>query len=302
MATEKGFLKGLIFRLVKKHIAGSTADSAIRMALKLNAGKVHTSITFLNESPRDSAQVRYNVNAYMQLMRQISRLHAKSDVSLRPSQFGYHLGNGIFAKGLEEIAEKADEAQIDVWVESESARSAHDILDAFETCGSKRLGIEIPKSEIYDKSVCDRCRRSGVKIKISDYADAASNESGKSGGAKKSKKRDRAREPLLEDVLKLFKGRSAVLSSSDERSVYRAIKSGNASKKSIVFETLYGISPKRVRKLIKDNINVSIYIPYGKDWVPFAIKRLTEGHIRDIAVAILDGEAKRAVDRDGEGD
>jgi proline dehydrogenase len=310
LAAEKGFLKGLIFRLVRKHIAGGTADSAIRTALKLNEKKIHTSITFLNENPRDSAQVRYNVNAYLQLIRQISRLHAKSDISVRPSQFGYEFGNGTFEKSIEELLEKAKESKINVWVENENGHDANALLGALEAYKSQYLGIEVPLSKVYNKSVCDRCKRAGLQIKISAYEE--SEKKGPQSGAKsgrnqkqtqkqKQKQKQKQETPMLEDVLPIFRGKKAIVSSYDEKIIYRAIKHGKASKKDIVFETLYGFSPKKVKRLMKDNINVRMYIPYGKDWVPFAIKRLTEGHIRDIAVAVLDGEAKNSDDGDGKG-
>lgn len=304
MATEKGFLKGLIFRLVKKHISGGTADSAIRAALKLNENKIPTAITFLNENPRDSTQVRYNLNTYLQLVRQISRLHAKADVSVRPSQLGYYLGNGSFSKNLEELLAKAKDSRINVWVENEGSQDTNSLLDTLESRKNPYLGIELPISKLYDRSICNRCKRAGLQVKISTYE-----ENGRERKPKTKKQlngkvpKKQKGEPLIEEIVQLLRGRRAVLSSPDEKMVYRAIKRGKAGKKEIVFETLYGFSPKKVRKLRKDNINVSIYIPYGKDWVPFAIKRLTEGHIRDIAVAVLDGEAKRAEDVDnGKGD
>jgi hypothetical protein len=67
-------------------------------------------------------------------------------------------------------------------------------------------------------------------------------------------------------------------------------------KKNLTFEIPLGSSNKLV-KLQKSRLNASIYVPYGKDWIPYFINRLAEGRIRKIAVALLNGK-KADIDKD----
>ena len=50
----------------------------------------------------------------------------------------------------------------------------------------------------------------------------------------------------------------------------------NLSKDSFDFEMLLGIKRKLQRELAKDGFHVRVYIPYGKNWLPYTIRRLSE--------------------------
>jgi proline dehydrogenase len=39
---------------------------------------------------------------------------------------------------------------------------------------------------------------------------------------------------------------------------------------------LYGVRTDLQRRLVKDGYRVRIYIPYGKDWFPYFMRRLAE--------------------------
>ena len=43
---------------------------------------------------------------------------------------------------------------------------------------------------------------------------------------------------------------------------------------------------KKNLKILKMN-KISIYAPFGKDWIPYAVDRLIDGYIKDIAITIL---------------
>lgn len=100
---EQGLIQKIVFRLVKKHIAGSTLDSALKQIRESNAKGIHATVTFLNEKVDDISKARYNANTYVQFIKQSSRLHLNADVSLRLSQMGYHLNGGYLEKCLEDV-------------------------------------------------------------------------------------------------------------------------------------------------------------------------------------------------------
>jgi proline dehydrogenase len=299
LLNENGILKGLIFKLVRKHIAGATADSAIRTALKFNENKIHTTITFLNENPKDAVRARYNTNAYLQLLRQVSRLHAYSDISLRPSQLGYGTA-GSSSDSISEIIKLAEQEKIITWLEGQNSTELEYAVSIAESHPSKYLGIELPIPEIMKGGMYEKLKKQKLHLKISTYAyENAKRESEertrrfRHEGHKHAAKSESESDHKWVDLLcRISAGSALRLSSSDDKLAYKIMKRIKPDKGRLTLEVLLGYSPKRIRKLVKDNINVSIYIPYGRDWVPYAISRLTEGHIRDIAVAILDGEQK----------
>jgi proline dehydrogenase len=50
----------------------------------------------------------------------------------------------------------------------------------------------------------------------------------------------------------------------------------NIPKESFEFQLLYGIRTELVRQLIKDGYHVRIYIPFGRQWYPYFMRRLAE--------------------------
>ena len=85
---DNNIVKKLVFRFIRRHIAGTTTDSAIKAALQLNESGIKATLTFLSEGAKETNKARYNVNAYSHLLKQISRLRVNADVSLRPGQIG----------------------------------------------------------------------------------------------------------------------------------------------------------------------------------------------------------------------
>ncbi|HXZ19456.1 MAG TPA: proline dehydrogenase family protein [Candidatus Acidoferrales bacterium] len=48
------------------------------------------------------------------------------------------------------------------------------------------------------------------------------------------------------------------------------------AKDSFEFQMLYGIRPDLQRKLIREGYRMRVYIPYGRDWFPYFMRRLAE--------------------------
>jgi hypothetical protein len=75
----------------------------------------------------------------------------------------------------------------------------------------------------------------------------------------------------------------------DHKLIGKLISSSKDYKKNLIFEIPLGYNGK-LGKLAKGKLNMSVYVPYGKDWIPYFINRLAEGRVRNIAVTLLDGQ------------
>jgi proline dehydrogenase len=50
----------------------------------------------------------------------------------------------------------------------------------------------------------------------------------------------------------------------------------NISKDAFEFQMLYGIRRDLQEKLTREGYNVRVYVPYGKHWYPYFMRRLAE--------------------------
>lgn len=287
MASESGIIRRLAFRLVKKHIAGFTTESAIRTALELNKKGYGATITFLNESARDYTKSRYNINAYTHIMRQISRLRIKADVSIRPTQIGYISNHGMLSKGLSEITRAADQYGIQVWLEHEDNV---DMESIYEMCSSgmpKSLGFEIPA--LYaDRSQFKPLTSSKHPIKLTFGTPKRENLSPE----KKFHIRKGSVAKEYANITNWFiaKKYNVKRVMADGHLIGKLSSSFGDYKRNLIFEILLGYEGKKAPDGSKSKVGMSVYMPYGKDWIPYAINRLTEGRMRAIAIKVLDGK------------
>jgi proline dehydrogenase len=56
----------------------------------------------------------------------------------------------------------------------------------------------------------------------------------------------------------------------------RFAASKQISKDDFEFQMLYGVRTDLQRQLVKDGYRLRIYIPFGRDWFPYFMRRLAE--------------------------
>lgn len=290
---EHGIIRRLIFRLVRKRIAGSTSSSLMKNIMSLNERGMHATATLLNDRSMDLQKAKYNTNSYLQMIRQISRLYLNSDISFRPSQLGYSLSKEAFSKNIEDIASLSAQTGVKAWLEIENTVDYDSVLSIYTALRDKygSIGVEVPYG-LNGQAFKQLSKKDGhMKIVVGKgYADMR--ESAKLPGheGKAAKKAEGKRR--IDDMIDYFGRavgacRDVIISDTEEGNILRIASKSKELKKGAMFELPFGESNKKLNKLIKSRINLSIYVPYGKDWVTYAINRLSEGRIRRIAAAVL---------------
>jgi len=56
----------------------------------------------------------------------------------------------------------------------------------------------------------------------------------------------------------------------------RIAAENRVSKDDFEFQMLYGVRTDLQRQLVRDGYRLRIYIPYGRDWFPYFMRRLAE--------------------------
>ncbi len=285
---EHRLIKNIVFRLVRRHIAGSTMNSALNAVKDINGRGMHTTLTFLNEHVSDPIKARYNANTYVQMIRQISRLHLDSSVSVRLSQIGYTLGNGTAGRFLDEILDAAKAGSSTVWLEGGLGITNDELMSVYNDrrAGNPDLGVEIPISYYSKMEGIIRSIRPNSMIRVTSHAYLAES---KKYDDKKAQKGvfDRYMSAIM---MLLKKSQKVCIHEPDEKLMARIASNSNHHKKDLIFGVPFGYNKRRVKRLMGMKINLDVYIPYGKDWSAYAIYGLAGSRLRGIAAAMLNGE------------
>jgi proline dehydrogenase len=291
-SNDHGLIKRLVFKLVKKHIAGSTSASVIRTVKQLNDRNISATVTFLNENAATPLKIRYNINSYIEMIKQLSRLNLEAEVSLRLSQLGYLSSKEQAINALDEIVSTADKYKKRLWIESESAIIQNSIFDARDRYdGTADVGVEVPADYMarYTNGTIPKPMLSYKYVKLMTLAQQEPEAAPK----KKEKSKKDSQEALYyKCIAKLAENDvNTIVFGHDEKILSKIMAGSKNYKKHLRFEVPLGYNRKRFGMMLKSNQKMSVYVAYGKDWVPYAINKLTEGRIRDIAKAVLDGES-----------
>ena len=285
MPEQKHIIKGIIFRLVKKHIAGYTTESALGAIRRINGEKLHTTVTLLNDHTVQAAKARYNTNAYVQLMKQISRLNLNSDVSLRLTQIGYSIDHETMGKNLQQIVETANENKLRVWIEDEVAVGASELMPLYRDIrdNSDYLGVEMNPGQEANNSAFELIEpKDMVKLRCHKHC---------IDGNIAKKERTNTLKQYCDYINRLTRMKANVtVLDQNAHMINKLVASNKGYKQQVTFEAPMGYGSEKLKKLAEKRYNVSVYVPYGKDWVPYMINRLTEGRIRNIAIALLNGK------------
>ncbi|MCL4374084.1 MAG: hypothetical protein M1360_04160 [Candidatus Marsarchaeota archaeon] len=270
---DDNIIKRLAFRLVKRHIAGFTIESALNSVRILNAKKLHATVTFLNGHVHDRVKAKYNTNAYMQLLRQLSRLHLDAGISLRLSQLGYDVDKGFGERNLAEIIDAAREGAKFVWLEGE--QSVPDVPKLYKRLVQKHalLGMEMPLGY---KEVR---KEYNIKIRYHMHNMRADAKSADAKGLVQEFSRNIS--SLAERV------GSVTVFEKDYHVLSKVINSCQG-KRNLIFELPLGYE-KNINT-DKQARGMSVYVPYGRDWVPYIISSIAEGRVKRVATTLLDGE------------
>lgn len=263
---EHAIAERLLYRIIRRHIAGTTMSSAIEKAKELNGKKLPVSISFLSGRTTDSTKARYATTTYLELIRRIARMGLKASVQIPLDQIGFDISDDVAAKNVNEIISTARRFGVFVWLEIHDHRMT---LPAFlQEAKGVGYAVSVDNSDEYLRA--NRGIKA-LKILCTDTHGKKKDEAIRVGGKVKSAAR---------------MVRNAVVQSVPDAAL-KGLLNGSSVKKSLIFEMELGYNVKKLNRIVKRGGRASVYVPFGKDWEHYAVSRTPERYARFIATRIL---------------
>ncbi len=262
----------MLYRLVKRHIAGTTMSAAISKVTDLNKKNIPASVTFLSGTVDNKTKAKYITSTYMELIRRIARLGLKASVHIKAEQLGLFVDEETSINNFGEILSTGNKYGVFVWLELPNKKT--DIVEALN--GSKGYGLAFHEKDISDAIKFYGKLRS-TKILFEDNHNEE---------VKKDKKAKKFNSTII--LNKYIKDiNNIVFSSPPEHLIKELLSPKNKYKNTVVLEFKLGYSQKKLNKLIKRNKKLSVNVPFGKDWTEFAMNSVPEGYMRFLANSLL---------------
>jgi proline dehydrogenase len=266
---------GTTRRMARRFVPGEELAAAIEAARACNKAGMTASLDHLGEnvvSREDAERARIS---YTDALGRIAAEGVDANVSLKLTHFGLDLGEEFCTEQLRIVTRRAEEFGNFVRVDMEGSAYTDVTLRMVKQARAESAAVGtviqayLYRSEDDIRGLLDiGCRIRLVK------------------GAYKESPRVAFRRKKDADAnfIKLMKlllpsGTYHALATHDPKMIEAAIRFAaeqNITKDKFEFQMLYGIRTDLQSRLVKQGYRVRVYIPFGKDWFPYLMRRLAE--------------------------
>jgi len=261
-----------LIKFARQWIAGEKLDDAIERAIKANSNGLGAIINFLGEHVRDKEEAETNKNENIRILQAIKDTKINSSISIKLTQLGLGINKDLCLSNVEAIVDRASSNNIFVWFDMESSTYTQDTIDIYLTIFKKykNAGIAIQSNLLRSESDIHRIASFGGIIRL---VKGAYNE--KSDVAYSNRSDVTINFSKIMGYL-FYRSPFFAIATHDERLIYEAIEANKTHQKKIEFQMLLGVREELKNELVKKGFTVVDYIPYGKKWLPYSLRRIRE--------------------------
>jgi len=264
-------------KLTTRFVAGETIDEAVKFIREINAEGGSATFDHLNESVGSSSEAQSEVREYLNILSKIDDSGINSNVSIKLTQFGLGLDPELTYKNARTVVEDAHRRGNFVRVDMEDSNVTQVTIDIFKRLraefGLNDVGIVLQSYLRRTYSDAEELVKLPARIRI---CKGAYNEPPEV--AFPDKKDVDANYVRVMQLL-LSSGIYHGIATHDPKMIDATIdfaKREGIGKDKFEFQMLYGIRRDLQRQLARDGYNIRIYVPYGKHWYPYFMRRLAE--------------------------
>jgi len=273
VATRFRFFK----RITTRFIAGETIAETVAAIRELNAAGCSASFDHLNESVTSAAETEDEVREYLDVLAAIDESGINSNVSIKLTQFGLDLDPELAYRNARRVVEDAARRGNFVRVDMEGSNVTQTTIDLFKRLraefGLNEVGIVL-QSYLY-RTLDDARAMLQIPARIRICKGAYS----ESADVAYADKKDVDANYVNVMQLLLASGVYHGIATHDPKMI-EATKAfaerEKISKDAFEFQMLYGIRRDLQLQLARDGYRVRVYVPYGKRWYPYFMRRLAE--------------------------
>jgi proline dehydrogenase len=263
----------ILYPFAKRFIAGENRTTALKNIKSLYDQGFLCTVDVLGESVHTEEQAIAAKNEYLSLLKDIESFHRPVDISVKVSALGMDISYDLCKKNVEELIDAVCHHTV-----------RFDMEGSDLTERTLELGLELQKTHKNLGVVLQAYLRRTAQDIQSVINQGVSTRLCK--GAYKEPETlayqlmDEIRENFLKQAFRILKeGNQPAIATHDEfliEQIRDFVDKENISHDSFYFELLYGVRRDIQKALLKNGYQVRIYVPYGKAWLPYTLRRLAE--------------------------
>jgi len=282
--SRSGWLKQLASRygmassdsFARRFIAGEQIDEAIEAARRLQNRGFLLTLDYLGESVATSEEATAATTEYLRLIDVIVASGIERNVSIKLTQLGVDVDRATCVDNLRRILDPAERHGFFVRIDMENSPYTAVTLEVFETLwqqGHRCIGVALQACLYRTENDVRRMNELGARVRLvkGAYKEPVT------VAYQQRREVDAAFVRLME--LLLDEGTYPAIATHDEAIIRAAC--AYAARRAIAsdryeFQMLFGIRRDLQASLVASGHRMRIYVPFGRQWFPYFMRRLGE--------------------------
>ncbi|HEV8687843.1 MAG TPA: proline dehydrogenase family protein [Gaiellaceae bacterium] len=262
--------KPIVRRIADRYIAGEKLEDALATVARLNARAKSGTIDVLGEEITNPDEARTITSAYLDVLRGIEERGLDSNASVKPTALGLELSYELWRENIETLVRDARERRNFVRIDME---------DSSTTDATLRTYRELRESGFDNVGVVLQARLRRTLDDIGALADLRPNVRICKGIYLEPEsiaytRFDEIRESFVRCLEALRETASYIGVATHDEYLIDAAK--RVLRDRYEFQMLLGVREKLGDALVREGHRLRIYVPFGRQWYEYSLRRLQE--------------------------
>jgi proline dehydrogenase len=267
--------KALVHRFARRYVAGETLEDAVRTVQELSAEGAMATIDVLGESVTRREQTEKTRDEYVRVLDTIVANRLPANVSIKPTAVGLSIDPQLVRENCRAICRKAAESGTFVRIDMEDSPYTEATLRLVLELKEEFPHVGVVVQAYMRRTLADMDRLVAAKMNVRIC---------KGIYVEPREVAFKDRQVVIENYAAivdkhLSAGCYAGIATHDEACVQRALATIDRLKLTpdrYEFQMLLGVDPLLRRTILAAGHRLRVYVPYGKDWYAYSLRRLKE--------------------------
>jgi proline dehydrogenase len=260
----------------RRFIAGETVEEAIDASRALQARGMLVTLDYLGESVRTAAEAAAATREYVRIIDVLVASGIERNISLKLTQLGVDIDRATCVDNLRRILDPAQRHGFFVRIDMENSPYTDVTLEVFETMWQQQyrnVGVALQSALHRTEADVRRMNELGARVRLvkGAYKEPAA------VAYQQKADVDDAFCRLMQ--LLLDHGTYPAIATHDPKmldATCRYATERSIGKDRFEFQMLYGIRRDLQNALVANGYLMRIYVPFGREWFPYFMRRLGE--------------------------
>lgn len=267
--------KPIVGKVAKRYVAGEEVSDAVRTIRELNGEGAMATVDVLGEEIHDPAKAEAAVEQYLGLLDTIASESLDANVSIKPTMLGLKIDEEMCRDHIGTIVRRAAKLDNFVRIDMEDHTCTDATLRIYRHLLAENGHVGVVLQSYLHRTVQD----------INDLLPLGPNIRLCKGIYRESRKiawkqYETVRGNFIYTVDKLLEGGAYVgIATHDIHLVWAGMATVDRlglEGKDYEFQMLYGVDPELRRIILDQGHRLRVYVPFGRDWYPYSMRRLRE--------------------------